>query len=127
MTDHYLIDANVFIQAKNLHYNFDFCQGFWGWLREGFEQDVIFSIKKVRAELLAGTQGDQAREWALNMPSGFFLEDTSARNVMREYAHCMQWAHRIRTTPLPRSPDLRRRSVPMRFFLPMQGRMDTRL
>ena len=25
----YLLDANVFIQAKNLHYGFDFCPAFW--------------------------------------------------------------------------------------------------
>jgi Domain of unknown function (DUF4411) len=24
----YLLDANVFIQAKNLHYGFDFCPAF---------------------------------------------------------------------------------------------------
>ncbi|MGH8560116.1 MAG: DUF4411 family protein [Methylococcales bacterium] len=24
----YLIDANVFIQAKNFHYRFEFCQAF---------------------------------------------------------------------------------------------------
>jgi hypothetical protein len=28
----YLLDANVFIQAKNLHYGFDFCPAFWQWL-----------------------------------------------------------------------------------------------
>jgi Domain of unknown function (DUF4411) len=27
----YLLDANVFIQAKNLHYGFDFCPAFWEW------------------------------------------------------------------------------------------------
>ena len=25
----YLLDANVLISAKNLHYGFDFCPGFW--------------------------------------------------------------------------------------------------
>lgn len=30
----YLIDTNVFIQAKNLHYGFDFCPAFWEWLTE---------------------------------------------------------------------------------------------
>lgn len=30
----YLLDANVFIQAKNLHYGFDFCPAFWDWLVE---------------------------------------------------------------------------------------------
>ena len=28
----YLLDANVFIQAKNLYYGFDFCPAFWDWL-----------------------------------------------------------------------------------------------
>lgn len=28
----YLLDANVFIQAKNLQYGFDFCPAFWDWL-----------------------------------------------------------------------------------------------
>ena len=30
----YLLDANVFIQAKNLHYGLDFCPAFWDWLIE---------------------------------------------------------------------------------------------
>ena len=30
----YLLDANVFIQAKNLHYGLDFCPAFWEWLAE---------------------------------------------------------------------------------------------
>lgn len=30
----YLIDSNVFIQAKNLHYGIDFCPAFWDWLLE---------------------------------------------------------------------------------------------
>ena len=28
----YLLDANVFIQAKNLYYGLDFCPAFWDWL-----------------------------------------------------------------------------------------------
>ena len=31
----YLIDANVFIQAKNLHYGLDFCPAFWELARQG--------------------------------------------------------------------------------------------
>ena len=30
----YLIDLNVFIQAKNLHDGFDVCPAFWDWLIE---------------------------------------------------------------------------------------------
>lgn len=28
----YLLDANVFIAAKNNHYGFEFCPAFWDWL-----------------------------------------------------------------------------------------------
>ena len=28
----YLLDADVFIRAKNVHYGFDFCPAFWEWL-----------------------------------------------------------------------------------------------
>jgi len=28
----YLLDANVFMSAKNLHYGLAFCPAFWNWL-----------------------------------------------------------------------------------------------
>ena len=28
----YLLDADAFIRAKNLHYGFEICPGFWDWL-----------------------------------------------------------------------------------------------
>jgi hypothetical protein len=28
----YLLDTNVFIEAKNRHYGFDFCPAFWDWI-----------------------------------------------------------------------------------------------
>ncbi len=33
----YLLDSNIFIQAKNLHYGFDFCPAFWDWLTRAIE------------------------------------------------------------------------------------------
>lgn len=44
----YLLDANVFIQAKNLHYGFDFCPAFWDWLVQNNINGQVFSIDKVR-------------------------------------------------------------------------------
>ncbi len=43
----YLLDANVFIQAKNLHYGFDFCPAFWDWLDDANNRGVVFSIELV--------------------------------------------------------------------------------
>ncbi len=40
----YLLDANVFIQAKNLHYGLDFCPAFWDWLIAENANNNVFSI-----------------------------------------------------------------------------------
>jgi hypothetical protein len=58
----YVLDANVFIQAKNLHYGLDFCPAFWDWLIAGNAANQVFSIEKVGDEILAG--GDQLADWA---------------------------------------------------------------
>ena len=50
----YVLDANVFIQAKNLHYGFDFCPAFWAWLEEQNAARKVASIEKVADELRAG-------------------------------------------------------------------------
>ena len=50
----YLLDTNVFIQAKNLHYGFDFCPAFWDWLDAQNRIGKVASIDKVADELRAG-------------------------------------------------------------------------
>lgn len=46
----YLLDTNVFIQAKNLHYGFDFCPAFRDWLAWAHEQGKVFRIEGVRGK-----------------------------------------------------------------------------
>lgn len=47
----YVLDANVFIEAKNRYYGMDFCPAFWEWLLEKHRADQAFSIKSVHDEL----------------------------------------------------------------------------
>jgi hypothetical protein len=58
----YLLDANVFMQAKNLHFGLDFCPAFWDWLIESNEARQVYSIEKVEDEINAGD--DELTEWA---------------------------------------------------------------
>ena len=58
----YLLNANVFISAKNLHYGFDFCPAFWDWLIRENARQRVFSIEKVGDEIEAG--GDELADWA---------------------------------------------------------------
>lgn len=67
----YLLDANVFIQAKNLHYGLDFCPAFWDWVVKGNAGGQVFSIEKVGDELLA--VNDELAAWAEQRGGGFFL------------------------------------------------------
>lgn len=72
----YLLDANVFIQAKNLHYSFDFCPAFWDWLDVTNGRRCVFSIAHVREELLAGD--DELSQWTRQRDGGFFLAPDEA-------------------------------------------------
>ena len=68
----YLLDANVFIDAKNRHYGFDFCPGFWDWLARANLQGRVFSITKVADEL----QDEDLAPWAKARGETFFLAPT---------------------------------------------------
>ncbi len=83
----YLLDANVFIQAKNLHYGFDFCPAFWDWLIEQNVAGKVFSIEKVADEIFAG--GDDLSTWARDRSENFFLPPDE--KVMASFAEVSTW------------------------------------
>jgi hypothetical protein len=61
----------VFIQAKRLHYGFDFCPAFWDWLVMQNAAGNLYSIERVGDELEAGD--DDLSAWAKAKGDGFFL------------------------------------------------------
>lgn len=71
----YLLDANVFMAAKNLHYGMDFCPAFWEWLVRENQVGKVFSIEKVGDEIMAGD--DELAGWASQRADGFFLKPDS--------------------------------------------------
>lgn len=84
----YLLDANIFIQAKNLHYGFDFCPAFWEWLLKQHEAGKVFSIEKVADELTAGN--DELAEWTKKREDGFFAKPDAA--VLPSLGVVSNWA-----------------------------------
>ena len=68
----YLLDANVFIQAKNLHYGMDFCPAFWDWLIVNNNKQKVFSIEKVGDEIDAGN--DDLAKWTGHRGPSLFLK-----------------------------------------------------
>lgn len=84
----YLLDADVFIRAKNLHYGMDFCPAFWDWLVQQHENDVVFSVEKVGDEVQAGN--DDLAEWAEARGLAFFLRPDAT--VFPALARVSEWA-----------------------------------
>ncbi|UXP22322.1 DUF4411 family protein [Enterobacter sp. 155105] len=86
----YLIDANVFIEAKNKYYNMAFCPAFWDWLLRECAGRNIFSIHGIYQELINGN--DELRTWSMENRH-FFLpmsdEDTQ-RNLATVAAHVVE-------------------------------------
>jgi hypothetical protein len=83
----YLLDANVFIQAKNLHYGFDFCPAFWEWLVIENAAGRVFSVEKVGNELQAGT--DELAAWAVARGPAFFLAPNA--DTLPALANVSRW------------------------------------
>lgn len=83
----YLLDANVFIQAKNLHYGLDFCPAFWHWLIEGQAGGRVLSIDKVADEIAAGA--DELTQWAHDHGNGLFRKTDAA--VAAQFGKVSTW------------------------------------
>ena len=84
----YLLDADVFIRAKNLHYGFDFCPAFWNWLIQQNRSGQVYSIERIRGELVAGA--DELADWAQDRGDGFFLSPDAS--VFAALASVASWS-----------------------------------
>src|SRR5947209_17844732 len=91
----YLLDANVFIEAKNRYYGLDFCPAFWEWLIVGNNSGLVFSIEKVGDEIEAS--GDELTEWAAQRGPGFFLKPDPA--ILPALGSVSTWATGQRYDP----------------------------
>jgi len=59
----YLLDANIFIQAQNLHYAMDFCPAFWDFLKQEATNKTLVSTDMVYDELKY--HNDKVSQWVI--------------------------------------------------------------
>lgn len=84
----YILDANIFIEAKNRYYGLDFCPAFWDWLLRKQASGDVFSIDKVYDELLAGA--DELTTWVQN--NGNVLFRATDATVAPHFPVVSNWA-----------------------------------
>lgn len=87
----YVLDANVFIEAKNKYYGFSLCPGFWKALIAQHNNDRVFSIDKVLDELV--DEGDRLSDWAKETVTKTFFKKTQDQAVIDTFQKMVTWVN----------------------------------
>ena len=85
----YLLDSNVFIEAKDRYYGFTFHPGFWKWLDHAHAKGSILSIKQVRDELMG--REDRLSLWC--KPRKSIFVDTSDAKTYESLQLLATWVN----------------------------------
>uniref|UniRef100_A0A832A518 DUF4411 family protein n=1 Tax=Desulfacinum infernum TaxID=35837 RepID=A0A832A518_9BACT len=90
----YLLDSDVFITAKNTYYAFDICPGFWESVLHHHKNGTVFSIDRVRSELVAGRSTEDLVKWVRDQVPDSFFKGVEEGTVPDEYTEIMLWVQR---------------------------------
>jgi hypothetical protein len=84
-----LLDANVFIEAKNRYYGFDLVPAFWTWLEERADAGEIASTDMIYDELKGG--GDDLANWVKDRRDLIFHVPSSSEAVANAVGQLGTW------------------------------------
>ncbi len=87
-----LMDANVFIEAKNRYYGFDLVPAFWQWLEDQATAGTIASTDLVYKELLDGK--DELAEWAKDHKEALFRVSSNSKQVALHVDALVLWSRK---------------------------------
>lgn len=83
----YLLDANVFIEAKNRYYSFQIAPGFWAWLEQHMEEGDVITVLPVHEELMRGK--DELSDWIKDKKE--FCLPVDDEFTQEAFAHIAAW------------------------------------
>lgn len=95
-----LLDANVFITAKNTYYGLDLVPAFWSWLEAQARVGTLASTDLVYNELKDG--GDDLADWVREREDLIFHVKSDPPPVAAHVNSIATWA-RSQTSPLSES------------------------
>ena len=88
----YVLDANVFIEAKNNYYGFELCPGFWTSLIDLHRAKSVFCIDRICDELCE--QDDEIKDWVESRAPDSFFKKTEDQAVVDVFQDMVQWVYR---------------------------------
>jgi hypothetical protein len=86
----YLLDANVFIEARRRYYGLDFCPAFWDWLIAANARGTVCSIERIREQLIGAA--DELSDRVRARPPQFFFPADEA--TLTSLAATVEWSRR---------------------------------
>lgn len=84
----YLLDTNVFVEAKNGYYGFDIAPSFWTWLDDRHADGHLSSIRPVMEELEEGR--DDLAGWAADRKSAWGAR-VDGVETQKAYTEVVNW------------------------------------
>jgi hypothetical protein len=85
----FLLDSNIFIEAKNRYYGFDFCPAFWDFLDSEINKTTILTIKEIYNELSHGD--DDLASWIKVRKSSPFFISVDDEETQKEFSQIVQY------------------------------------
>lgn len=94
----FVLDANIFIEAHQRYYGFDICPAFWIALVWQHDAKRVYSIDKVKQELVkvrAKDEGedkeDKLSKWAQEQAPDTFFKETADKKVSDAFRDMVKW------------------------------------
>lgn len=93
----FVLDSNVFIEAKNKYYSFAICPGFWTSIDRLNKLQRVCSIDRVRKELIQSKPGadrdpDQLSDWAEEASQDSLFKGTQDKRVIDQFRRLIVWS-----------------------------------
>lgn len=85
----YVLDANVFIEAKRRYYAFDLCPGFWNFLIQHEQACRLLSVRPVWKELM--DYKDELSDWVSEKIPQECFASCETEEVAEAYARLIAW------------------------------------
>lgn len=78
----FILDTNIFLQAKNKDYPFTYFPGFWEWLDSGFKTRQFLLLSSVYKEVSGGD--DEVSDW-IKSRKQYVIKEEKAKNYMKNH------------------------------------------
>ena len=91
----FILDTNIFLQAKNKDYPFTYFPGFWEWLDSGFKTGQFLLLSSVYKEVSGGD--DEVSNW-IKSRKQYVIKEEKAKNYIINHKKIVNFPLSVKIT-----------------------------